>query len=834
MQLQVPFKAPPTASATVRPRVRGKFLFLGDRKLYIRGVTYGTFASSPETGDFPPRATVASDFSAIARMGANAVRVYIVPPMWLLDIAKDHGLVVLVGLPWEQHVAFLDEPTRAEDIERRLEAAIRPIAGHPAILAFAVGNEIPASVVRWHGRNRVSEFLARLASMVRRMDPGALVTYVNFPTTEYLDLSFSDFVSFNVYLEDMERLSAYLARLQNIAGEKPLLMGEIGLDSHRNGLEKQASSLASQLRTVFEAGVAGAFVFAWTDEWHRSGHEITDWDFGLVDRDRHPKPALDAVSAEFARVPIAREHWPRISVVVCSYNGGRTIAETLDHLSRLEYPDYEIIVVNDGSTDGTAAIADREGVHLISTENRGLSAARNTGFENATGEIVAYIDDDAYPDPHWLHYLAQGFKSPDIHAVGGPNLAPPEDPDLAECVANAPGGPIHVLSSDDVAEHIPGCNMSFRRNALVAIGGFDPRFRVAGDDVDVCWRIEEAGGVIGFSHSAMVWHHRRPSIATYLKQQRGYARAEALLAEKWPNRYNRAGHLTWVGQLYGRGKLQSLFSPQHIYFGRWGTAPFQSIYGSRETTAGALPLMPEWAALTIILLTLGVFGFDWPVLFIALALGLGALALSVTMAIRGAKLAQFETSYPEVPPRRPDWQLRAIVFALHLLQPLHRLIGRIRFRLGPWGSGHARLRPVARYRRMEWWTEAWTDSSKVVERLRAAIENQPHVSGGDFDDWDLAVGPTIFGEIRLLVMNEDHGGGQQLYRLKSWPVVFRPVWLLLALFAGLSVAAALSGAWIAATALGMALMVLAMIVWSALSQADAILLENIAPAFLNE
>src|SRR4029077_6960122 len=100
------------------------------------------------------------------------------------------------------------------------------------------------------------------------------------------------------------------------------------------------------------------FVFAWTDEWFRGGHDISDWDFGLTTRDRQPKPALRAIAARFGNVPFPRDRrWPRISVVVCSYNGGRTIGETLTALERLDYPDYEIIVVDDGSPHETRDLA---------------------------------------------------------------------------------------------------------------------------------------------------------------------------------------------------------------------------------------------------------------------------------------------------------------------------------------------------------------------------------------------------------------------------------------------------------------------------------------------
>ena len=105
-----------------------------------------------------------------------------------------------------------------------------------------------------------------------------------------------------------------------------------------------------------------------------------------------------------------------------------------------------------------------------------------------------------------------------------------------------PGGPSHVLLTDIVAEHIPGCNMAFWRWAFENVGGFDTEYHKAGDDVDFCWRIQQAGGVIAFSPTAVVWHHRRFTLRAFLKQQDGYGEAESLLRFKhldflWPNRH---------------------------------------------------------------------------------------------------------------------------------------------------------------------------------------------------------------------------------------------------------------------------------------------------------
>ena len=93
-----------------RPRVHGKFLYVADEKFWIRGVTYGTFRPDSSGKQFPPKEVVERDFRAIADAGLNAVRVYAAPPPWLMDVAAAYDLRVMIGLPWEQHITFLDDP----------------------------------------------------------------------------------------------------------------------------------------------------------------------------------------------------------------------------------------------------------------------------------------------------------------------------------------------------------------------------------------------------------------------------------------------------------------------------------------------------------------------------------------------------------------------------------------------------------------------------------------------------------------------------------------------------------------------------------------------------
>jgi GT2 family glycosyltransferase len=758
---------PATDSAERRPRVHGRSVLVGAEKFHVKGVTYGTFQSE-DGSTFPTAARVREDLEAMAAVGINAIRTYVPPPAWLLDLAHEQGIQVMVGFGWEQHIAFLDEAERARQICARLGSQVRACEGHPAILCYAIGNEIPAPIVRWHGKRRVECFLERLYWEAKSADPEGLVTYVNYPSTEYLELPFLDLAAFNVFLEEEGAFEAYLARLQNLAGDRPLLIAELGIDSRRNGESAQARTVEWQIKHAFATGAAGTFVFAWTDEWHRGGHEVLDWDFGLVDRERGAKPALGAARRAYASVPFPQGGpWPSISVVVCTHGGETTLGECLARLSALAYPDYEVIVVNDGSSEACSAIARAHDVTLIETEHRGLSHARNRGIEAARGEIVAFLDDDAYPDYDWLHYVAAVLRANGHAGMGGPNIPPDDDCFTAKCVAAAPGGPIHVLVSDREAEHVPGCNMAFRRDVLEEVGCFDESFKVAGDDVDLCWRLQKAGRTLGFSAGAVVMHRRRDSIRRYLRQQYGYGKAEALLERKWPTHYNRAGASRWSGRIYEGPATHTPRWRANVRYGTWGGGLFQSIYDGPRPLGGLLQA-PEGLLLVGLLGVVSLLGLLWMPLLVAAPL----FAVAFVWMVAGASLAGWRAhSSPPGHLSRETHKRRAVTALLFLLQPLARLSGRLRNGLSPW---RRRTRPnltLPRPRTVEAWSERWRDPRVWVEQLQDGVTDRGGFvhSGGPFDRWDLDVRAAAFGGVKIRTAVEEHGNGRQLFRARIWP-----------------------------------------------------------------
>ena len=305
----------------------------------------------------------------------------------------------------------------------------------------------------------------------------------------------------------------------------------------------------------------------------------------------------------------------------------------------------------------------------------------------------------------------------------------------------------------------------------------------------------------------MDWHHRRNSLSMYWKQQQGYGRAEALLEEKWPERYNTLGHIAWGGQLYGRGfTLPIPAARASVYGGVWGSAAYQSLYAPAPLTWLTLPLMPEWWYLVAALGVVTLLGLSWAPLFAFAPLFLLALAAPLAQAA----LAAARASFP-VPPAnaREAWQRRLITFFMHLQQPVARLIGRRKHGLTPWrrrgdASAAPATAPIASATQV--WSETWHASETWVERAEDALRSRGFIvaRGGNTDEWDLDVRGGVLGSLRARFALEEHGAGKQLVRLHTRLRTPSLATGATAVCAVLALGAALGGAVVAATALGLA------------------------------
>ena len=313
-------------------------------------------------------------------------------------------------MPWTQHVAFLDDTALTRDVRAsgRRRGAARWATTRPCCCS-PLGNEIPPSVVRWHGAARVERFLRELYDAAKAGGAGRALHLRQLPADRI------------PRPRAVRRL-----RLQRLPASRARTCGPISRGSRTSpacgrcswprpaptacakASEGQAARHGDAVRAAFEEGAAGAIAFAWTDEWWRGGHPVTtgrsaSWTHSVI-RSRRWRPCR-ARSPRRPSPPRSARAWPSVSVVVCAYNAAETLDECLGSLESAHLPG-----LRGRGRQRRLARCDRRDRAALPVRarrrhpERRASAARNVGLAHATGDIVAYTDADVRVDPDWLTY----------------------------------------------------------------------------------------------------------------------------------------------------------------------------------------------------------------------------------------------------------------------------------------------------------------------------------------------------------------------------------------------------------------------------------------------
>jgi glycosyltransferase involved in cell wall biosynthesis len=224
---------------------------------------------------------------------------------------------------------------------------------------------------------------------------------------------------------------------------------------------------------------------------------------------------------------------PSVSVIIPVYNGADTIAACLQSLLEQTYPAdaYEIIVVENGSTDDTTQIVERFPVRLFYSDRRGPAAARNLGLTRSDADIVAFTDADCIADPNWLTELIKPYADPTIGGVGGTILACHHADLTAVERFSAEHPPLvnFVSGENEFLPHLYTANASYRRDLVNRVGGFNPNL-VTAEDVDFAWRFQlQAVAELCYAPDAVICHYHRSTPSSLAQQYRQYGFGEILL-----------------------------------------------------------------------------------------------------------------------------------------------------------------------------------------------------------------------------------------------------------------------------------------------------------------
>jgi glycosyltransferase involved in cell wall biosynthesis len=253
----------------------------------------------------------------------------------------------------------------------------------------------------------------------------------------------------------------------------------------------------------------------------------------------------------------------RVSVVVPAYNAERTLGACLEALTRQVRPADEVVVVDNGSTDGTAAVAHAfcgrlSGLRVVVEPRAGEAAARNRGLEEARGDVIAFTDADCIPREDWLDQAVRALGAwPECAAVAG-EVAGYRPGRLVEKYLSVaafptPQQPCVVSGLGFPPPTFYTANFVVRRAALARVGRFDESLTV-GLDVDLCVRLLRAGFRIGYQPGAVVAHVQRDSLRKMMRRLFQYGTG----VPAWFRKYAEAG--VWL-TLPGRRAVRISWMP---------------------------------------------------------------------------------------------------------------------------------------------------------------------------------------------------------------------------------------------------------------------------------
>lgn len=246
------------------------------------------------------------------------------------------------------------------------------------------------------------------------------------------------------------------------------------------------------------------------------------------------------------------------SIIIPAYNAEHTLAECLTACLAQDYPDFDVLVIDDGSTDSTESVAGNfDTVRYHRQPNAGPAAARNTGARITGGDLLVYTDADCIPRTDWLRHLVNAMEEGAVAAGGTYDIANPHSR-LARVVQSEIA--VRHRQFNRNVDFLGSFNVAYRRDAFDAAGGFDESYRQAsGEDNDLAYRLNDRGGCLVFTPEAIVAHYHPERLLPYLRTQARHGYWRVKLYRNHPNRTAGDQYAGWPDLLAPPFGLMLLF-----------------------------------------------------------------------------------------------------------------------------------------------------------------------------------------------------------------------------------------------------------------------------------
>jgi glycosyltransferase involved in cell wall biosynthesis len=229
----------------------------------------------------------------------------------------------------------------------------------------------------------------------------------------------------------------------------------------------------------------------------------------------------------------------KVSVIIPSKNGGKYLAKTIEAIKRLDHGNFELIIVDDGSSDDTQDILNRfKDIKVITTTGIGPSAARNLALKEASGEYIAFTDADCIVHPQWLNELLKGYGPASVVSVGGDQQSPQDETKFGrkvqEFLKSVGFTADYVKNSEQIVQtkHNPTCNVMYKKDALMDVDGFLEGLW-PGEDLELDHKLIHKGYKLYFNPKAIVYHYRPDTFSRFIKMMFNYGRAQGFLVKKF-------------------------------------------------------------------------------------------------------------------------------------------------------------------------------------------------------------------------------------------------------------------------------------------------------------